>query len=598
MNVENMFRNLQSFVFGRGVRSSNRDNINVPLPTGYQFLTGVVLEYVPASGITFLREKFKAVPDYASNIRNAHVLNKIGAGSIVFKIVDKGESLTSDKNYIAFPFFSPHLSTPIKPGEYIWIVREMDDGIDKYYWLSRKHGIDQIDDINYTFLERTETVENKIQEKISNKSKGKKKLSSIANPQEENNEIASLHSYLPGQDEENNFDNPFYNNRSIVNNATNFKNRFAYEPVPKIAKNPGDTLLQGSNNSFVHLTTEKFKSEYHGNVFQKEPAIDICVGRKRQELSDLHENQSLVTPLEESPVVENNQERSHIGSVASLLGVGEEQIFELNKTKHLFEDINDDLDYYDQDPINCGGRLYMSKNCDIDSIFKTDFDVLSSHSGESIATFSSHNRVIGRSTVRIANLSGESFLNMDSDGNIVIKASKDDGQQFLSLINNGVSRLQAKNKIQFAVGSDNDSESNSVTEPYILHSELAPLLKKLAGDAAYANFILDTLLQALAKVPPIALVLGPIVEALNTARDLRDSGALGQSISFEIPASEATEDAEGNIIPATPAIPSAISLEAAGNNITQDNIFEDAIDVIDNKIKSTKIFGEENDPEI
>ena len=41
MNVENMFRNLQSFVFGRGVRSSNRDNINVPLPTGYQFLTGV-----------------------------------------------------------------------------------------------------------------------------------------------------------------------------------------------------------------------------------------------------------------------------------------------------------------------------------------------------------------------------------------------------------------------------------------------------------------------------------------------------------------------------------------------------------------------------
>ena len=56
-------------------------------------------------------------------------------------------------------------------------------------------------------------------------------------------------------------------------------------------------------------------------------------------------------------------------------------------------------------------------------------------------------------------------------------------------------------------------------------------------------------------------------------------------------------DDDGNIDEDAPKIPGALSLEAAGNNITQQNIFEEAIDVIDNKIKSTKIFGEENDPE-
>lgn len=598
MNIDSMFRNLQSFVFGRSVRSTNRSNVNVPLPSGYEFVTGVVLEYIPASGISFLREKFNQNETYAESIRNTHSLNKIGPGSIIFKIVDKGESLTADKNYVAFPFFSPHFSIPVKPGEYIWVVREMDDGDEKYYWMTRKHGIDQIDDINYTFLERSDTVEEKIEELTIKKTKGKKKQSVIDNPQEENDEIVSLHSFLPGQTEEENFDSPEYENRNIVKNATNFQNRFAAETIPRIAKNPGDTLLQGSNNTFVHLTTEKFRSGTHDGVSAQEPAIDICIGRKKQELNDLHEKQSGISTLEDSSVIENDQEKSHISSVASLLGGKQIQTFELNKTKHLFEDINDDLDYYDQDPINCGGRIYMSKNCDIDSIFRTDFDVLSSHSGESIAIFSNINRIIGMNSTRIANLEGESFLDMDSDGNIVIKASKDDGQQFLSLINNGISRLQAKNKIQFAVGTDNDSESNSVTEPYILHSELAPLLKKLAGDAAYANFILDTLLQALSKIPPIAPVLAPIIETLNTVRDMREQGDLGQSIPFEIPATEAEFDSEGNeISPATPAIPSSLSLEAAGNNITQENIFEEAIDVIDNKIKSTKIFGEENDPE-
>ena len=174
MAIENMFRNLQSFVFGNNHRSKEGDNLINRLPTGYEFITGVVLEYVTSSGMTFLREKFSNDPDYSNKIKNVHVLNKIGAGSIIFKITDNGIGLTSDDCYVAFPFFSPHMSMPIKPGEYIWAIKEMDDGIERYYWLTRKHGIDQVDDINYTFLERSGTIEDKIAEKIKEKKALKK----------------------------------------------------------------------------------------------------------------------------------------------------------------------------------------------------------------------------------------------------------------------------------------------------------------------------------------------------------------------------------------------------------------------------------------
>lgn len=585
---DNLFRNLQSFTFGRSHKSSDNGNLISNVSTGYTFLTGLVIDVVSTNGSDFLKKNIQKNKAYSETIKNYHFLNKLTPNSLIVKILDNANSLIEDSFYVALPFFSPHISIPIKPGEYVWLLKELDIGLSSFYWISRKHGIDQVDDVNYTFLERSNTIENKIELKNKEKNLGIKKSSFIEDPTKEENEIAEMHSYLPGQLPDYSVNGTKFVNRQIVDNSIDFKNRFAYDVVPKISKNPGDTLLQGSNNTLIHLTTEKFKNGLHENVLKNEPAIDICIGRKKRELSNLFTDADLINPLKK--VFKTSEQNSSISAVKSLTADGEDQIFEINKVNSLYEDIDNTADYFDQDPLNCGARIYMSNNCDIDSIFKTNFDVLSSHAGESIAIFSNINRIIGQHSTRIANLSGESFLDMDSSGNIVIKASKDNGQQFLSLINNGVSRLQAKNKIQLAVGTDNDSESNSVTEPYILHSELAPLLKKLAGDVAFSNLILDTLLEALSYLPPIA----PIAQVVKQGRAIRELGDnLNQSIPFEV---EPQFDESGNEISA--GFTGSLSLEALGGNITQDNIFEDAIDVIDNKIKSTKIFGEENDPEI
>ena len=41
-------------------------------------------------------------------------------------------------------------------------------------------------------------------------------------------------------------------------NSYAFRKEFSGEPVPRLAKNCGDLLLQGSNNAGLQLTTEKF----------------------------------------------------------------------------------------------------------------------------------------------------------------------------------------------------------------------------------------------------------------------------------------------------------------------------------------------------
>ena len=419
---DSLFKNIQSLIFGRGQSSSNNnDKIDNP-ENGYEFLTGLTVDVVSGGGMSFLKNKFNQNKAFIETInpKTVHLLNKIPPNSILVKVIDAGQGLSANITEIAFPFFSPHISMPIKPGEYVWLIKESENGIKNYYWISRKHGIDQIDDVNYTFLERSNTVEDKIEELIKKNIATKKRKSSIENPSNENNEIASLHSYISGQLLDSNFNDDEVGNKKIVNKATDFLERFAYEVTPKYGKNPGDTLIQGSNNAFVHLTTEKFKNELHKNVKVNEPAIDICISRKNKQIESLIEKQELVP---EKIVIENDDETSSLSAVKSLTGKNEEKTFELNKTKHLYNDINDSLDYFDQDPLNCGARLYMSKNCSIDDVFNVSLKDFDNKSGSSIATFSENNRILASNSILIVNSYDQdqsSYIAINEAGEILL----------------------------------------------------------------------------------------------------------------------------------------------------------------------------------
>tara|TARA_B100000674_G_scaffold418832_1_gene369410 strand:+ start:3168 stop:4940 length:1773 start_codon:yes stop_codon:yes gene_type:complete len=581
-----------NFVYGRGISASdNSDKAFFP-QSGYTFATGIVTDCIVSSSKTFLKEKLAVDSNFLNSVKNPHMLNKLAPNSIIVSIIDNARSFASPENFVALPFFSPHFSMPIKPGEYVWLMIESDNDNEIIYWVSRKHGIGQVDDINYTFLERTNTIENVISKKITENSLGKKKTSDIQNPEKLNDEIQSMHSYLAGQLIESNTFNSNLNNKTIIENSI-VKNRFKRELVPKKSKNPGDLLLQGSNNSHIQLTTEKFSSEESlHEINDYTPAIDICVGRKKNEIQSIQDQwfgtENLPGVSSTAKTVKSS-DQSFIAAVAPLIERKSSDNIELefNKVQDTFEDIDNEKDYYDADPLNCGGRLYLSKNCKIDNLFGTEIDVLSSYEGASIISYSDHNRIAGNQTVRIVNKAGESFIDLNELGDIVLKSSIEDGQQFLSLANasdgKGISRLQARDEIHLAVSSDDTVPS----EPYVLYSELRDLLDKITGDLAFYHMLIEQVIMKGILAP----LGGPAI--MSTLEGLRSS--TGASSELDMVADlglpeTVTVDGEET----TPDYP-PVSTTFLGGNITLDTLLEDISTQINEKLKSTKIFGEAND---
>ena len=141
-----------NFVYGRGINAADKSDRAFFPQNGYVFATGIVIDCIVSSSKTFLKEKLASNSNFLSSIKNTHMLNKLAPNSIIVSIIDNGRSFTKPENFVALPFFSPHVSMPIKPGEYVWLMIESDNDNEIIYWVSRKHGIGQVDDINYTFL--------------------------------------------------------------------------------------------------------------------------------------------------------------------------------------------------------------------------------------------------------------------------------------------------------------------------------------------------------------------------------------------------------------------------------------------------------------
>jgi hypothetical protein len=573
-----------NFVYGRGFEAADgSDTAFLPL-SGYAFATGIVTDCITGSGKKFLKEKFEINSRFINEVKNIHMLNKLAPNSIIVAILDNARSIERPERYVALPFFSPHISMPIKPGEYVWLMIESDNDKEVVYWMSRKHGIGQVDDVNYTFLERTDSIENTLVEKIKSNTLNKKKESEINDPSIVKNETQNMHSFLSNQLIDVNTRNDLLTNASIIDNS-HAKSRIKREVVPKKSKNPGDLLLQGSNNSHIQLTTEKFAGELH-ELASYSPAIDICIGRKKAEIQSIHDQWF---GTEDSPGVKdsetivnaNTENETFISAVSPLIEAiaDDKTALELNKTKDTFEDLENEKDYYDNDPLNCGGRLYLSKNCKIDDLFGLGIDDMSSYEGASIVTYSDHNRVVGDQTVRIVNKAGESFIDLNELGDIVLKSSIEDGQQFLSLANasdgKGISRLQARDEIHLAVRSDNTIPS----EPYVLYSELRDLLDKITGDISFINILLEDVIMK-GILSPFG---GPAI--METFETLRSAAPQSGIIEVEIPPAPESED-EPEII--------TVSTTFLGGNITTEKM-EEWGEILNTKMKSTKIFGEAND---
>jgi len=441
------------------VNESNRRKVK------YNIVTGITLEVI-SNPYDYLNRKIftegnETVRDLLTkrlkqdeydidgSLKSNALVDYMPMNTALANIIDNDHS---GEPVICFPFFQSHISLPLKPGEHIWILEEVfQNNLSLYYWISRKTGFLQSEDLNFTNIEREKIITNIVGKFFNDKGAKSPSEESLKNAVGFNSSSDYIKSSLP----------------DIFLNSTAYREEFTGEPVPRKAKECGDLLIQGSNNTGVHLTTEKFEFNHDPTQFTKalinkdtnakrKPAagaIDIFVARKK----------SAIDALKEEKVSDNKSIEDLYVTKTNI----EDERFEYFESDKMADIRNKDLTIHNseindtkEDAVNVAGRLYISSNSNFDEVFNTNFDILDSKEGPASILFGKNTRIASEESARITSQLGQSFINLDSEGNITIKAAK--GGAYIS--------LKADGSISIVPGADGyiylgDEESGANNVP-------------------------------------------------------------------------------------------------------------------------------------
>lgn len=181
--------------------------------------------------------------------------NRIPDNALIVSIINT--KTNNDSPFlICYPFFSSHIMLPIKPGEVVWVFKYHDEEneklakiedyniepkIEKCYWMSRVHGESFNEDLNYTHHDRAfmPTILRNITRDIRVPNYDDEKYSySASNVNEQRNPTDFSYKSTA---------------RLITDNENQYRN-FFLGPVTQTQKNPGDLVIQGSNNNNIKLS--------------------------------------------------------------------------------------------------------------------------------------------------------------------------------------------------------------------------------------------------------------------------------------------------------------------------------------------------------
>ena len=473
-----------------------------------------------------------------SPIKNFEHVANMPMNSSIVQIIDDTRGRDGEKPVICYPFFPSHFSLPLKVGEYVWMIEENIKGVINYYWMCRKTGIIQVEDLNFTNLERT-SINTAMYDKHE-------ESGGVFIPSSETKEkMVSL-----AKSEVSNIAEESYSN--LLKNSFNHVTEFVGEPVPRMKKRSSDLLLQGSNNSGIHLTVEKFSDLSENNTeeslndgYVNSPAIDIFIKRdpdldsiKIKNFSDAdegieHEEINKIRDLEEGTLSNVSSEVTAVENATE----GSTTDGGTTDGSTTGGNISDEL--LDTDPLSAACRIYMSNNSNFDEDFGLDIDNLDAQSGTCIISYTKNNRLVGTDNTRILNITGESYIDMTESGNIVIKASKNSGYEFLSLNNEEkYARINTRHtgKIYLTHQNGDDLPEKDSDEPYVLVSQLEKVLVNIHEILNAHTNALIALVPA--RFPPfIAAASQAVTDALlNTQSDVPNPIKYGEPIPSVIAA--------------------------------------------------------------
>lgn len=296
--------------------------------------------------------------------------------------------------FVCYPFFSSHISLPVKVGEQVWVFFEEPLNIEnakEVWWLSRVTGPRHVEDANYSHLDRRFDPTDKSQQgKLYDKEK-------LASPDKEEEVVEDG----PSKDWTDDDLKPSFHNGPQVNSASPntftlryeeefedyfdnsaSKNDFVIEPVPRFTKRPGDLVLQGSHNSTIVLGTDRgWTSEERptaidgsSNAHREEAlteglgAIDLVAGRGRLHIID-------------SAAADYEDEDPSVGTEPKVIKNTRESL-ELDKNPGINEEPTKDEPYTrinnqkfategDPDFVNDSSRIYLTMRSNPDDQFAT-----------------------------------------------------------------------------------------------------------------------------------------------------------------------------------------------------------------------------------
>ena len=184
-----------------------------------------------------------------SNIKYAAVAPR---NSIIARRVMGGDSASSEKVMVLYPFFPPHLSFPAKAGEHVWAMLEHSDAKTNEigYWFCRIVEPHFVEDVNYTHSNRQfdPSFTPGIARQFNGKDDAKYEFSNGAvDSKNDSRYTYAGTASIPGDE----------NSYETLLKETDASKLTRYESVPRYRKRPADTAFEGSNNTLIVLGTDR-----------------------------------------------------------------------------------------------------------------------------------------------------------------------------------------------------------------------------------------------------------------------------------------------------------------------------------------------------
>jgi hypothetical protein len=279
------------------------------------------------------------------DIKNRQYAQIAPRNSLVVKLVGGGRSQQDDQSLICFPFFPPHLSLPANAGELVWVMTDNPGNESSiYYWMCRVSEPLFVDDINYTHSDRRFTADRarNTLERFESATKTEEQEKLDTRPGFPNGGGTQDTATLNGG--ETAFD-------TLVARSSGYA-QTVKEAVPRYTKRPGDTVLQGSNNATIALTTERPATGLR-ELAQNSSAVESGVQNSRQQSGAI----DMVVGRGQSP------------NTAALSVTNTRNYLETQKTKPKggLEELNPQEG--DPDWVNDAARFYAGMRCDGDTKF-------------------------------------------------------------------------------------------------------------------------------------------------------------------------------------------------------------------------------------